>query len=500
MFDLTPYATEERYRFIDSDAFVNRRALEIYETTELPSSPSQRYSTISYVWLALPASAEDLHRHGSFRVFCGIHTSGSTREDGGPISIKVLEYACHWSSQAHAPYLWLDRLCILQTNKRDKFWQISRMYDIYDHCEECIVLPGGLQRLASVYDKTTWADRAWTYQETIITWDYAVVLTRDWHRPPGEQHWLISGECHWQYLHMLFVEGSELLSSQTASAPYGNVILGLEGPRLILGSNKQSLDTLNSIVLYKSWNHLSGDDNQIDEFSIQQLILQGIQMRQSSRPVDMVWSILGLVDAQEGFRTRIGDFEENERFHATLALVERMLRDQDEFEPGTSTFLDVPLWASLDIVPGTGDVEVIAARDSSITMPTLEELASLLDSNPPHLESGTVGYKVVPLEDWGYELKYTNDFPTERAEAIVKKIPDASLLAVYHGEQDRARVDHEDEGIVDILRSLDIKNRSRLEGRETELLVDTFVFAWGLRLEGHPFIRFYKLGLNGILE
>ncbi|KAJ7310165.1 hypothetical protein DFH08DRAFT_675019, partial [Mycena albidolilacea] len=89
-------------------------------------------------------------------------------EDGGQISLKVLEYACRWASNSGSSYLWLDRLCILQTSKQDKVWQISRMYDIYDGSEQCVVLPGGLQCLASVFEETSWADRAWTYQEAIV--------------------------------------------------------------------------------------------------------------------------------------------------------------------------------------------------------------------------------------------------------------------------------------------------------------------------------------------
>ena len=208
MFDLTPYATEERYRFIDCDAFVNAQTLRIYETAKLPYSPYQTYTVISYVWLALPALPEDLERDGSFRVYCGARNDGTIREDGGPIGMKVLGYVCRWSLEEKAPLLWLDRLCILQTSKRDKHWQISRMFDIYEACNECVVLPGGLQRLASVFEETTWAERAWTYQESIITWDYAVVFTKDWFASADNQQWFIDGECHWQYLQMHFIEGA----------------------------------------------------------------------------------------------------------------------------------------------------------------------------------------------------------------------------------------------------------------------------------------------------
>ncbi|KAL0062969.1 hypothetical protein AAF712_010100 [Marasmius tenuissimus] len=131
--DLTPYLTENRYRFIDADAFIHNRILAIHEMPTLPDL----YSTISYVWFGLEAEISQLEQEGSFRIFCGVRSDGTLREDGGPINVKVLEHACRWASNSSSSYLWLDRLCILQTSKQDKTWQISRMYDIYAGSEQC---------------------------------------------------------------------------------------------------------------------------------------------------------------------------------------------------------------------------------------------------------------------------------------------------------------------------------------------------------------------------
>ncbi|KAJ7230258.1 hypothetical protein GGX14DRAFT_343692, partial [Mycena pura] len=118
--DLTHHFTEKYYRFIDADAFIHGRALKIYETSSLPYP----YTVISYVWFGLQAEPSQLEQEGSFHVFCGFHNDGTAREDGGPISLKVLEYACRWASNSGSSYLWLDRLCILQTSIQDKVWQI----------------------------------------------------------------------------------------------------------------------------------------------------------------------------------------------------------------------------------------------------------------------------------------------------------------------------------------------------------------------------------------
>lgn len=503
--DMTPYACEERYRFIDCRSLVNDRTLKILETRALPPA----YSTISYVWLGLSSSLSALQEDGSFRVYCGTRSDGIPKEDGGPISMKVLEFACLMSAQSSASYLWLDRLCILQTSLRDKHWQINRMYDIYEGCQECFVLPGGLQRLASVFDETTWADRAWTYQEAIITWEYALVLTCDWHKSIEEQHWLVEGKCHWQYLHQLFLEGGGLLSAQTIkdnAAEEDGPEDGLQEPRLILGRNGPALDILRRIMEYKSFNHLCEEGEEaIDEQIIGQLVLQGVQMRVSSRPVDMVLSILGLVGVQEYFSTRLGDFEQNERFHATLALVEALLRreagDGDEGEgEGRSTLVDVPLWATLERnVSTSGEDE--SAKGQWIdqdSLPSLRELAEIFDGaleRPGVPQTSEKKFKVVPLPEWHYGVTLNEDDPEGRAIDIARKIPEMDLMRAYHGEKDRIILEHEDEGIIELCKTLDLKRKFQLE-EEFDSLCELFVFGWSLRLQGPPYIRFYKLDVS----
>ncbi|KAF8173726.1 hypothetical protein K438DRAFT_1610359, partial [Mycena galopus ATCC 62051] len=120
--DFTPYFTEERFRFIDADAFLHRRILArgYFFASNLP----QFYTSVSYVWFGLVAEPAELERFGAFHVFCGVRSDGTPREDGGPISLKVLEYVCRWASESRSPLLWLDRLCIKQTSKCDKAWQV----------------------------------------------------------------------------------------------------------------------------------------------------------------------------------------------------------------------------------------------------------------------------------------------------------------------------------------------------------------------------------------
>ncbi|KAL0568601.1 hypothetical protein V5O48_013389, partial [Marasmius crinis-equi] len=499
--DLTPHLTENHYRFIDADAFINNHTLTIHETSALPL---HLYTTISYVWFGLVAEPSQLEKEGSFRVFCGLRSDGTLREDGGPISLKVLEHACRWASDSSSPYLWLDRLCILQTSKRDKAWQISRMYDIYADTEQSIVLPGGLQRLASVFDETSWADRAWTYQEAIVTWDHAIVLTKDWHRPKEEQHWLVDGECHWQYLQQLFIEGDDLLTRQLGKETAG------ESPCLIMGRNGKALNVLRRIVEYKVLNHLAAEGEEtISEQTIRQLVLQGVAMRVSSRPVDMVFSLLGLMDVEDAFRNRVGEFRENERFCATLTLVEAVLcleddeSDSDNLRnPGsttTSTLIDLPLWQSLEVISDTLSPRssTKASIELDVRSPSLRDLAQLLDnSNTEHrlFHHPDILLKRGPLPEWSFDVEHTEDEPNAKAGAIALDLSDDDLLRGYRSDsgRDRVIVHHQMQGFIELCRTLELK-------QEGDTINNLNVFGWSLNLDGHPYIRFYKFDISHLI-
>lgn len=495
--DLTPYATDKRYRFISCNAFVERDTLEIYEAVSLPHGS---YSAISYVWFGLTSS--QLEKDVCFQVYCGKRTNGSLRENGGPINTSVLRYACRWSIDSTLPYLWLDRLCIIQTSRCDKDWQIERMYSIYKNCEQCIVLPGGLQRLASIYEETTWVARAWTYQEAMLTWDFAIVLTKDW-RTTEARHWLDEGRCHWQYLVEFFVLGSGLLSNQDTTfdtVPSAVVhTVSTEPPRLIMGTNKESLDILERIMEYKVYNELTKPgEEKITDSSTRQLVLHGVAMRASSRPVDMAFSILGLVEVEEEFSDRLKDFGEDERFAATLALVEAMLLQSiDDEGRGQSTLIDVPLWRSIQstqhLIRRKGRSEEESLPSSAAGFPSLQQLAQILDGGCE--DQKLAEWKSVPMPEWKYGVTLTIDDPDEYATVIVSRIPEREMLKVYHGHEGRVIVDVKNEGSIELCRTLDAR-----KPREEEEIFDLHIFGWSLRLENHPYIRFYKLDISHLTE
>lgn len=175
--DISLLATEGCIRMIDCVAFAFDSTLRIWEFPEPPlheypnftSWPPFKYSTISYVWKGNPL-IKTVGGHAGY-----LNVKGA--EDADPISINLLRCTCIASSEEDKPgryrmmsraaYLWLDRLCIIQTSKADEAFQIQQMFVVYKCCTQCLVLPGGLQRLVPLDEETAWATRAWTLQECL---------------------------------------------------------------------------------------------------------------------------------------------------------------------------------------------------------------------------------------------------------------------------------------------------------------------------------------------
>lgn len=154
--NLAPIATPCRYRLIDCERLTAHGRLHI---VEFSAFPTVAYSAISYVWRGNPFDSTKDEDFGNFGV--------KGAEDGDPIGINVLRHVCVASLLQNAKYVWLDRLCIMQTSREDKGWQISRMFQIYKSCKLCIILPGGIRGLTHLDEGTTWLHRGWTLQEVM---------------------------------------------------------------------------------------------------------------------------------------------------------------------------------------------------------------------------------------------------------------------------------------------------------------------------------------------
>ena len=148
--------TAEHFRLINCDAFLDFAALRVVQYDHF--TPKRlHYAAVSYPWRDLQLPEDTPPPLGCFSV--------EGAESADAITIGVLRTACIAARQFGVSLLWVDRLCIMQTSKPDKRWQIQRMFTVYVHANPCLVLPGGLVRLAHLDEPTTWVDRAWTLQE-----------------------------------------------------------------------------------------------------------------------------------------------------------------------------------------------------------------------------------------------------------------------------------------------------------------------------------------------
>lgn len=169
--DLTGDLTPCRFRCINVDSFMDFDLLLVEEGVEPHEAP---YAVVSYVWHGLPTDTHDPDSQEYWKDELGtFHVKLKEDPDSippDPISLDVLRHICTLCLQQSPPIrrLWLDRVCIMQTHREDKAWQIRQMYDIYESSALCVVLPGGMRRLAKENEQTEWLNRGWTLQEALL--------------------------------------------------------------------------------------------------------------------------------------------------------------------------------------------------------------------------------------------------------------------------------------------------------------------------------------------
>ncbi|KAL7905427.1 hypothetical protein GGI35DRAFT_137928 [Trichoderma velutinum] len=320
--DISECATPCRYRLLDCNDFVHAQKLTIYEYTETPQFP---FAAVSYVWRG---NVPDADFDG--RAFNVPIPQAEGAEPGDPIGIEVLHEACMASMACGASHLWLDRLCIMQMSKEDKKWQILHMFEIYQRFHVCIVAPGGIQCLVRLDEETQWIHRGWTLQEAVAP--PRVVVMFSWALGPrrvraGDVHGeiqeitpsrsamvslsLIIDACTTGSLaledgdHSLLLE-VKLFSSHPADRSYNDFPFWRK-TRRVLSPNVGALARIMSSEL----------DQDVKDYSIWQSAL----MRTSSRPVDMVFSIMGLFD----ITLDTNRFGKQDRVAATVALAQAIM-------------------------------------------------------------------------------------------------------------------------------------------------------------------------------
>ena len=208
----------------------------------------------------------------------------------------------------------MDRLCIIQTSRDDKQWQISKMYDMYKFCARCIVLPGGVQRLVRLDEETAWIHRAWTLQECLAPKEVVVLFS--WRLGPGE--------CYIENEYGIIEEVIPRLSAITTVGIVTNACV--MGYMVFNGKETKGdiwvktcvfgVGTPNITALAASMQKALEDEDIRSN-----VIWQCAWTRSSSRPVDMVFSIMGLL----GVILDTKQFGKDDRIKATIALCREIL-------------------------------------------------------------------------------------------------------------------------------------------------------------------------------
>ncbi|KIY51179.1 hypothetical protein FISHEDRAFT_29651, partial [Fistulina hepatica ATCC 64428] len=322
MLDISQCGTPCRYRLIDCADFISADKLTIREYAEFPTVP---YAAVSYVWRGNEPDQE----------LAGPVFSVKGAEDADPIGLEVLHEACLASIACGATHLWLDRLCIMQTNKTDKRWQIREMYKMYRSCYICVVAPGGVQRLVRLDEETQWIHRGWTLQEAVAP--PSVIVLFSWKLGQCEARVGTAREAG------VINEVSPLKSAVMSlslivdACTTGSLSIEKDNKSLVVEvkvfSSLPSDRSYNDFPFWRPTRQVLSPNvgalarimrNDLDQDVKEHSIWQSALMRTSSRPVDMVFSIMGLF----GVTLDTAKFGEHDRIPATIALARAILEKE----------------------------------------------------------------------------------------------------------------------------------------------------------------------------
>lgn len=213
----------------------------------------------------------------------------------------------------------------MQTSKQDKRWQIVHMFNLYRHCTQCLVLPGGIQRLVPLDEETSWVHRAWTLQEALAPVAAFVLFAWEW----GAGELSNSAGDSGDKLQIIIPDRCAVtkLSALITACICGKLTFKLVAvdqkpppvqkkgknrwivPAKVLGAKTRNLFSLRAALSSTGESRERG-------------IWQNVFGRTSSRPVDMIFSIMGLF----GVMLDPSAFDVNDRKEATIALAQAILR------------------------------------------------------------------------------------------------------------------------------------------------------------------------------
>ena len=317
------------FRLIDCNAFLDFHLLRVFQYAEfLPKELS--YAAISYPWRDLQLSEGTQSSLGCF----GVHGA----EDADPITVGVLRTVCIAACKFGVSLLWLDRLCMIQSSKLDKSWQITRMFKVYVHANLCLILPGGLVRLAHLNEPTTWIDRAWTLQEAaanpiseavkcVYAFPHSTFSEYARNLPNFNNYSAVFRSNLTVCDHNIFMQhiiepghsAACNLLDFTMNINWMSESFDFEDPELSKDYRNLPIRIMSVPAAHLLQKALNVDPRP-NRRPIQLLWMSAF-VRTSSRPVDMIFSFMGLM----GVELQVADFGVNDRKAATIKLIQTLL-------------------------------------------------------------------------------------------------------------------------------------------------------------------------------
>ncbi|KAF1848979.1 uncharacterized protein K460DRAFT_275963 [Cucurbitaria berberidis CBS 394.84] len=300
--------SHKKFRFIDARSLATETSLRVLEFDALPR---HRYVALSYIWRGSYIEGAEAPRLGTMTI------DGATGAD--PVSIDVLVTVCKCiiSASLECDLLWIDGVCIIQNDDEDKSWQIQNMFDIYEYCKQCLILPGGLSRLVPLTEPTSWIHRAWTLQEAVAPEDCMCLFAWDRGDAILQSHFGIS---------VLEVEPGKSARSDLRSL----LMISLRGSVDILTppsfSRKNAPQVEVKIIADKSEHSqamaLLGAIDHRGREGMDNAVWRSSLTRVASRAADAVFSIMGLLDVN----LNPLDYDPEDRKTPTIALMKAILK------------------------------------------------------------------------------------------------------------------------------------------------------------------------------
>ncbi|KAI0381347.1 hypothetical protein F5Y04DRAFT_80278 [Hypomontagnella monticulosa] len=262
---------------------------------------AKSYVAISHVWSHADDVDAKLNKSTALKQFDIDVDPGEGGINFKRLGWVGLEQIAQAADKYDFKYLWLDFFCIDQiakNNDNEMGLQICIMSDIYTYAKWVMVMIGGMGAVVKADDVTGWMDRAWTLQEAVVNTEVWVLLL--WDNGPGKLTVTYKGSTYKFFsigpsykpnLDICIIKLTDLLDLADAG------VKGITTIKVVDGAFGTPGDVARRALRMA----LARGNSQIQYTGV----WRSMYLRTSSKPVDVVYSIMGI------FRLQIDPFRKN---------------------------------------------------------------------------------------------------------------------------------------------------------------------------------------------